>query len=157
MITETGRVVAIEKDCLWVETIQQSACDSCAAQKGCGQRMMARMGGRTTYIRVLLQGKNPAQYQLDDQVQIGIQEEVVAKGSLIVYMVPLLGLVSGTVLGHGWNQTEWLSAIGGLAGFALGGLIVWIHSYMTRNDENLQPVLLGGEAPVRFVAQAEQV
>ena len=44
MLTETGKVIAIEDDGLWVETLQLSACAQCAARQGCGQRVLAKAG-----------------------------------------------------------------------------------------------------------------
>ena len=55
MIVETGTVVAIEADSLWVETIQKTACEVCVAQKGCGTRVLSKLTGKTNRIRVLLQ------------------------------------------------------------------------------------------------------
>ncbi len=54
MIVETGTVVAIESDSLWVETIQKTACEACVAQKGCGTRVLSKLTGKTNRIRVLL-------------------------------------------------------------------------------------------------------
>ena len=54
MIVETGTVVAIESDGLWVETIQKTACEACVAQKGCGTRVLSKLTGKTNRIRVLL-------------------------------------------------------------------------------------------------------
>ena len=38
MLEETGTVVKIEPDALWVETVQTTTCGSCSARRGCGQR-----------------------------------------------------------------------------------------------------------------------
>lgn len=47
MITETGKVVAEKGERVWVQTIRASACQSCAARSGCGQRVLASAtGGR---------------------------------------------------------------------------------------------------------------
>ena len=64
MILETGRIVAIEPEGVWVETIQKSACGSCKAEKGCGQSLINKWDGHTAYIWVLLEGRNPENYQL---------------------------------------------------------------------------------------------
>ena len=77
MISETGRIVAIETDGLWVETIQRSTCGSCAAEKGCGQSLMARLMGHTSYLWVLLEGRDPADYRIDQEIQIGDRKSVV--------------------------------------------------------------------------------
>jgi sigma-E factor negative regulatory protein RseC len=150
MIRETGRVVAVETDCLWVETFQQSTCGTCAAQKGCGQSLLAKWGGHTSYLRVLLQGKDCSHYQINDSVSIGIAEDVLAKGALFVYLVPLLAMVIGAWAGHMWAQTDLVSLLGAGLGLLFGGGVVRWHAYMNRNNGRLQPVLLDDELPVQL-------
>ena len=56
MLTESGRVVAVNDSTVWVETIQQSTCGQCAARKGCGQSMLSKMyDGRRHHIEVPIQ------------------------------------------------------------------------------------------------------
>lgn len=142
MILETGRIVAVESDSLWVETIQASTCNTCRAEQGCGQRLMVKLSGHTSYLRVLLQGRNAEQYHLGDQVNIGVPEAVVANGSLIVYLVPLLFMMAVSGLAH-WQLTqEPVTIAAALVGLLLGGLVVRLHAYRIRNDSNLQPVLV---------------
>lgn len=152
MIAETGRIVAIEPEGLWVETIQRSTCGSCAAQKGCGQSLLAKLSGHTSYLWVLLEGRDPGAYRLGDEVQLGIPEDVVVKGSLFVYLLPLLAMILGSGLAHSASGSEGLSVLGGLAGLLLGGLLVRWRAHKTRFDPRLQPVLLDQRAPVTFVA-----
>lgn len=142
MIAETGRVVAIESDGLWVETIQRSTCGSCAAQKGCGQSLLARLAGHSSYLWVLLEGRDSRAYQLGDEIQLGIPEDVVVKGSLFVYLLPLLLMILGSGLAHSWFASEGLSVLGALAGLLFGGLVVRWRAQQTRFDPRLQPVLL---------------
>ena len=40
MLIETGRVVALEGNTVWVETLRQSACGSCSARAGCGHGVL---------------------------------------------------------------------------------------------------------------------
>ena len=124
MILETGRIAAIETEGVWVETIRKSACGSCKAEKGCGQSLMNKWDGHSSYIWVLLDGRDSANYQLGDEIQIGIPEEVVAKGAMLVYMVPLLTLVTLTALAHHQFAHEGITTFSGFAGLLLGGLIV---------------------------------
>lgn len=142
MIAETGRVVAIESNGLWVETIQRSTCGSCAAQKGCGQSLLARLAGHSSYLWVLLEGRDPAHYRLGDEIQLGIPEDVVVKGSLFVYLLPLLFMVLGSGLADYWFASDGLSVLGALIGLLLGGLLVRWRARQTRFDPRLQPVLL---------------
>jgi len=151
VITESGRVVAVEDNCLWVETIQRSTCESCSAQKGCGQSLVAKWDGKTSFIRVLLDGRSPSGFQLHDKVMVGIPERVVANGSLLVYMTPLLSMMLALALGH-WLQLGELGSICvAVLGFLVGGALVRIHSYQQRNDSRVQPVLLDGEQALQWV------
>ncbi len=144
MLIEPGRVVAVEEDCLWVETIQRSTCGSCAAEKGCGQSLIARWGGQTSYLRVLLDGRDPNHYSAGDDIEIGVPEEIVARGSLFVYLLPLVLLVAVSGLGHQMIGSEMAAALGALIGFVLGAAIVRWHAWLTRFDGRLQPVIQGG-------------
>jgi len=150
MITETGRVVAVETDSLWVETIQKSACNSCVAEKGCGQSLLAKWGEHTAYLRVLLDGRNSASYHVNDQVQVGIPEDVVVRGSLVVYLVPLILLMLGAWLGDYWWGSEVASISVGVMGLVLGGCLVRLQAFFKRDNTRLQPVLIDNESVVQF-------
>ena len=150
MITETGRIVAIDEECLWVENIQRSTCQSCSAEKGCGQSLVAKWGGKTSFIRVLLEGRDPTAYQLHEEITIGIPDAVVANGSLLVYLTPLAAMLLMLAV------AEWLSfGEGGVIGLAVVGLLVggalvrW-HSHRHRNDRRVQPILMDGVEPVTW-------
>lgn len=145
MLTETGRVVAVDPDGLWVETIRQSTCGTCAAQKGCGHGLINRISdGKRSYIRVLPGGQSPGDLSVDDQVLISIPEEVILRGSLIVYMLPLLCMLAGAAAAAGFmhGNQDVLAALGAASGFVLGfGLVRW-HAACHRDDRSFQPVLL---------------
>ncbi|MCB1842601.1 MAG: SoxR reducing system RseC family protein [Halioglobus sp.] len=145
MLTEVGRVVALEADSLWVETIRKSTCGSCAAQKGCGHGLLNRLyDGRRGLIRVL-----PGEIALDtcrvhDEVRISIPEEVILRGSIIAYIMPLVCMLAGAVLAvQGFSGNEdVLAAVGALGGLLLGfGLLRW-HALRHHSDAGFQPVLI---------------
>ena len=145
MLIETGRVVALEAEALWVETIRRSTCGSCAANKGCGHGLLNRISdGRTGYVRVL-SGAVPAdQCTVDDQVRIGIPEQVILRGSLLLYMLPLVFMLAGATAAHGqWpGAPELASVCGALFGLVLGFALVRLHAWRHRHDPALQPTLL---------------
>lgn len=122
MIVETGKVVALKGDRVWVQTIRASACQSCAARSGCGQKVLAAAtGGRANQILVA----NTVSARVGDEVTIGIDEQALLGASLIVYAIPLLLMLVATVLGHqlsgGQDSGAMLAAAGGLG---LGFLVV---------------------------------
>lgn len=120
MITETGKVVALKGDAVWVQTIRTSACQSCAARNGCGQKVLAgATGGRANQILVA----NSVNARVGDEVTIGIDEQALLGASLLVYAVPLMLMVGASVLGHhfsGGHDGAAILAAG--AGLALGFL-----------------------------------
>lgn len=156
MILETGRIVAIETKGVWVETVRKSTCGSCKAEKGCGQSLINKWDGHTAYIWVLLEGRDSAVYRLGDEVQIGIPEDVIAKGALIVYMLPLLTLVLATAIAHHQFAHEGISTLSGFAGLLVGGLMVRWHSWRNRLNSDLQPVLVDERKPLHFYQAVEQ-
>ena len=152
MLTETGRVVAVEADneALWVETIRQSTCGSCAANKGCGHGLLNRISdGRTGYIRVLSGAVSARQCAIDDQVRICIPEQVILRGSMLVYMLPLICMLvaamGADVLWPAAGQS--VTVAGAILGLALGFILVRWHAWRHRHDSAMQPTLLDVVSP----------
>ncbi|WP_461482034.1 SoxR reducing system RseC family protein [Porticoccus sp.] len=142
MIKETGRVIALETDGLWVETIQRSACHSCALQKGCGQGVLARFAGKPAAIRVLPGDCDIRNLHPDDQVVIGIPEDVLVRGTLLIYLLPLVLLVAGAALAASVSSSDIMVACGAALGLFGGGLIARLHSMVNKNNSRVQPILL---------------
>lgn len=145
MLTETGRIVAIQADGVWVETIRGSTCGACSLQKGCGHGLLSRIGdGRRGYIKVLPGALALSDCSVDDCVRISIPEEVILRGSAIVYMVPLLSMLLGAGLSAGlWRDGADLAAmLGAFLGFGAGLVLVRWHAWRHRYDTSLQPTLL---------------
>jgi len=146
MLTETGRVVAVEAGWLWVETIRQSTCGSCSAAKGCGHGLMNQAGdGRRSYLKVSSAAFPHDRFAVDDEVRIAIPEHVMLGGSFMVYMVPLL---STLVLAGGWAAltpaaTDLGTLCAAVLGFGSGVGLVRLHAWWRRNDPDLNPQLLG--------------
>ncbi len=151
MLTETGRVVGIEADGLWVETVRRSTCGTCAAQKGCGHGLLHRISdGKRGYIRVLPGEGGIGRCKLDDQVLISIPEEVILRGSFIAYVLPLVIMLTGALTAVRWlpGNEDLLALLGATGGLALGFALVAWHGARHRRDPNFQPVLLSVMAPL---------
>lgn len=151
MLLETGRIVSIEPHGLWVETIQRSACGSCQAQKGCGHSLLAKVGASASQLWVLLEGRDSSDYQIGNEVQIGVPEEVIVQGSLFVYMVPLLSMITATVIAHHSLLGDALTALCALVGLLVGATIVRWCSHLIRFDSRLQPVLIDSLTKVQSI------
>lgn len=140
MIEEQGRVVAVEQGAVWVETRRRSTCSSCSAQSGCGQGLMDRLGvdARRGFVRAL----SDLQLAVGDAVVIGIREDLLLRGALLVYLVPLLGLFCAALIATAMDLPEPLVIAAALAGFALAWLLVRLRSRRTSDSPSSQPVVL---------------
>jgi sigma-E factor negative regulatory protein RseC len=139
MILETGVVVAVESDGLWVETIQKSACEVCVAEKGCGQKFLSKLAGKTVSIRVLRNKRSSEEFAVGQSVTIGIPEDIIVMASLLVYLLPIFASIAGAWL---FSGSDWQAVGGALGGLVLGGLLVNLHSVRKRDDMRFNPVLI---------------
>lgn len=145
MLEETARVIRVEPGAVWVETQRRSTCSGCAVRQGCGTSALAKLlGQRSRHIRVLAE---PG-YRPGDEVVIGIQEQALVRGSLAVYLLPLLGLLAGALLGtlvaerEGADIAELAAILSGAAGFIAGLSGLRRFTRHIRTDRRYQPVVL---------------
>ena len=157
MINETGRVVALESDGLWVETVRRSTCGSCGAKQGCGHGILNSMAaGQRNYTWVTLGGTPASAFTIGDDVEIALPEEVIVSGSFVVYMLPILATVLGAVIGQSLLLAtlgaDASAVLGAVAGFGAGIVLVRWHARRNRNNPLMQPVLAQSALdPVRLV------
>ena len=140
MIEEQGRVVAVEAGAVWVETLRKTTCSSCSASAGCGQGLMDKLGvGRG---RGLVRALCGLQLQVGDAVTIGVREDLLVRGSLLLYLLPLAGLFTMALLVQALGASEPGIIVAGLSGLALGWALVRWRSRQTVDDPDSQPVVL---------------
>lgn len=140
MIEEQGRVVALEPGAVWVETLRKSTCSSCSANAACGQGLMDRLGvGRQRgYVRALSQ----MHLAIGDTVIIGVREDLLVRSSLLVYLLPLMGLFAAALLADGLGLPEPLVILSGLSGLFASWLMVRWRAAQVAENPLLQPVVL---------------
>lgn len=137
MIEEQGRIVAVEKDAVWVETVRVTACQSCAASKGCGHAVIDKnKAGSRARVRAI----NALPVELDQAVVLGLPEGALLKGAAMVYLMPLLLLFIGALLGDMISANG--SAAGGVMGLLFGFLLNRWYSQQHKQDPSLQPRVL---------------
>ena len=74
MLVESGRVVAIEPDAVWVETLRRSTCGACEVRNGCGHGLLNRIGdGRRACLRVLPGPGGTHACEVNDEVRSLLQ------------------------------------------------------------------------------------
>jgi sigma-E factor negative regulatory protein RseC len=145
MLKEQARIVAIDNEAIWVETIELSTCGSCSAKKGCGQSLLASMGAKPTYLRVLLPAGDTNDYLLDQSITIGLPENIVVNTSLLLYLLPLCLMLATSGFAHSYFASESLTIAMAVVGLFLGGMGIRFYSYKYQYDSRFQPVIVNRE------------
>lgn len=148
-------MVAVESGAIWVETIRHTSCRSCAARSGCGHAIIdSERAGSRARVRALSSAfssdnnSNSDSFRIDEQVVIGIPEGLLLRGALMVYLLPLLLLFAGALIGQHFftNNMADPAAVGGLIGLAGGFFINRWYSVRHRRDPAMHPQVLRRQA-----------
>lgn len=133
MIEEQASVVAVADGMAEVATLRRSACGSCNAKSGCGTSILAAwFPQRQLTFRLPNQvGARPG-----DTVVVGLDEARLQRASVLLYGLPLLGLLAGAVIGeaivgHLAASAELGAVSGGL--FGLTAALVFVRNHSVAN------------------------
>jgi sigma-E factor negative regulatory protein RseC len=146
MLTEHARVIAVEEDGLWVETLKLSACGACAAQKGCGQQLLHKYMSDMTCIKARFFERDVNTiWKSGDAVEIGVNENALVANALLVYLLPLVCLMAMVALTHALALPEWAVATSALAGLLFASsLIKYFYPFLLKRKlRSLDVVVLG--------------
>lgn len=141
MIEQAGIVVRVDGERAWVETERRSSCGDCSAQAGCGHALLGKtFGRRFTEVQVV----NKADLKPGECVILGVREDALLKSSFAVYLIPLLGLLLGALVGATAvpGMGDLAALLGGVAGFVAG--LWWVRGFGGRAArlQRYQPVIL---------------
>lgn len=175
MLYETGKVVAVDSDGLWLETLKKSTCAQCSAKAGCGQQLLAKSAlSNMTFIKALFpkeeffdqinshsidSNESPAEsngndgsrshevefseekkisyiesnalladWQVGDIAEIGLNENILVKATIIAYLLPLFMMVIAAIAAAQVWSSDYLVALVSLMGLLLGGSLVRFHA-----------------------------
>lgn len=141
MVEECGRIVAVDRHSVWVETTAASGCGRCQEAGGCGQNSIFRMlGNRGRQLQVASGELNA---QVGDRAVVGVPGGALVRASVTAYLVPLLALLAGAMIGHyAGSGSDVLAIAGGIAGIAAGFGVSHFVTARFAARIGLQPVLV---------------
>ena len=146
MIEQIATVVELEGDAVWVETQRHSACGACARNKGCGAGLFAKA---FRFSSPRLKVKHTQDIKVGDRVVIGVDEQVLVRGSFAAYIVPILFMLGFAMLGEillaevlTSVSSDVIGVLSGMIGLAAG--LVWLKHYSRRidDDRRYHPLIL---------------
>ena len=122
-LNETGKVVAVEPDAVWIEADRTATCGKCAARAGCGQGALSAFlqSGKGRVRAMSGETLTAAQCNLGDEVVIKLPEATLLGGTLLIYGFPLMTGNALSILSSSWGDL-WSAAAfatGMLFGFAI--------------------------------------
>ena len=145
MIEETAIVVKCEGEFAWVEAQRKSACGHCSVNKACGTGTIAKIWGqKTSQMKAI----NRARASEGETVLIGLQEGALVKGSLIIYLLPIVSMILFAIFGEHiaaqWQlaSVEATSILFAVIGFVFAGVLIKIYSRHVSSDARYQPIIL---------------
>lgn len=139
MITEQAIVTRCDGKQAEVEFQRASVCGHCELEQGCGTGAIGRLLGHRSKPLVIETEQN---LQPGDQVLLGMSESVLVKASLMIYGLPLIGMMLvGSLVYRLSAAPEWLVVVAAGAGFFAGFKIA---TYLTRAlaQNRLSPVIV---------------
>lgn len=143
MIEEQAVVVGIEHDQALLEIVRSQPCGICGQTRGCGVSLWGRLlGHRNSAFRA----DNTIHASPGDCVVVGIDEQALLTGSLLVYGVPLLAVLAGAGLAVHFAASsaarDGYAVFGAVLGLALG--LLWLRGHATGGgfSARCRPVIL---------------
>lgn len=99
MITEKGIITHIdsEHNQVWVQTQAKTACGHCAQSTSCTSGVLARFFTRRQPPLVL---DKPANAHIGQQVDLVLPAGALLKGTVLLYLLPLLCMIVLSMLAH---------------------------------------------------------
>lgn len=154
MIETEAVVVKIEHAVAYVQAERKSSCSGCS-ENICGASVLANFFGQKT---PLYRASNEVGAKVGDRVVVGMNESALFKGTLLLYLFPLLLLFAGAVAGSALAITaevkDGYSVAGAFIGLVAGFLGLKFLSSKMGLGRQFQPVILNrmADTPVRMVS-----
>ena len=136
MNTEEGTVTKVEGNKAWIMVARSEMCDCCGSRGICH----TLGGGKNMEAEAI----NTVQAKVGDRVQLSIKPGVLWKISLLFYMIPVIALVSGALIGFEIGLSlkfdpELFSAFLGISFAALSYIIIRFIANRLKHKKDYMP------------------
>lgn len=150
MIEEEARVISLVGSQAWVEGRRRSACGHCEVKGACGTSLLERVFGHRSVAMLAL---NPIGAAVGERVIVGLGEQGLLRMALAAYLVPILALILGALIGEtfGGAHAPLASLLGALLGLILAFWWLGGYSVVSARSPGRQPVILRRLGPISGV------
>ena len=152
MVEQNATVIALNEGNAVVETVPESTCNSCSVKAGCGTSVLARsVGQKVIHFEIA----NTVDARVGDQVVLGLPEDAIVKGSLLMYLLPLVLMFTVALLLDFLLPAEAAARDLKIAGGALLALLASIlvdRLFIHHDSGHYLPVMLRKQLPLNPAA-----
>ncbi|MCG7960414.1 MAG: SoxR reducing system RseC family protein [Candidatus Thiodiazotropha taylori] len=138
MLEESARVIGVVDDKIWIETESRSGCSQCASSN-CTTSVVAKLFG-VQKNKLLID--NDLQAKPGDQVVIGVPGRLIARASVLAYLLPLILMLGFTLVGSALGINDAMQSLLALAGLSIGLLLVRWYTNRDISTPDYGPQLL---------------
>jgi sigma-E factor negative regulatory protein RseC len=131
MIEEYAIVTKSAGTTATLEIERRTACGLCGQKRGCGNATWGKMLGHDSHD---FTAENQINAQVGDSVVVGIDEQAVLNSAFFLYVVPLVGLLIGTLLADYLFKNQFYVILGAVLGLVLGFL--WVKGHLIGHDKS---------------------
>ncbi|MCH1928703.1 SoxR reducing system RseC family protein [Shewanella sp. A25] len=143
MMEEVARVIESDNQgWLTVEVELKSTCKSCSSSESCGTSAVAQAFSAKTQ-QFSIQSERAC--DVGEMLKLGLPESVILKAAALVYLMPLLGLFAGALLGQFLGTlVELNSDLFAIVFAMLGAALTWLFGKVKAKqlEGESQPVIL---------------
>src|SRR5450830_299083 len=129
MIEEYAIVTSCVNSRATLEIERRTACGLCGQKRGCGNATWGKLLGHKSHA---FEAENLINANVGDSVVVGINEHAMLNSVFLLYIVPLLGLIIGTILADTFLKNEFFVILSAASGLILGFL--WVKGHVAGHD-----------------------
>lgn len=131
MIEEYAIVTSRTDKQATLEIERRTACGLCGQTRGCGNAAWGKLLGHNSHG---FTAENPVDAKVGDSVVVGINEQAVLNSAFYLYIVPLMGLLIGTVLADYFFDNQLYVILAAAVGLAAG--FVWVKGHLIGKNKS---------------------
>lgn len=131
MIEEYAIVTKCSGTQATLEIERRTACGICGQKRGCGNATWGKLLGHDAHD---FTADNTVNAKIGDSVVVGISEQAVLNSAFFMYVVPLVGLLLGTMLADYFFKNQFYVILGAVLGLTLG--FVWVKGHLIGHDKS---------------------
>lgn len=144
MIEQHAIILAVEpqednQSLATIEVVRKSACGICGKTRGCGNAIWGKI---FAHKMTSFKAKNSINAQVGQSVIVGIDEQAVMKSALLLYLVPLVTMLIGSILVSQLNASNLAAMLGAASGLLVGYFWVKAHIEGRAYYQSQQPKIL---------------